>query len=144
MSTFKLNSMSFSVRDQYCTDIMNEHYDQTNGDDIFHIVNESPISFYLTYIVPKSSPFISTLNSALREAREMGFNSLATLKMNAHLELKRMKRYQKGFLSKKETQVITLAHFRNVFGFYAFCVFVCCVSFVIELLVGFISSQRIN
>lgn len=120
------------MREQYSLEIMNRIYDNETGNDIFQTVKESPISFYLTYIVPKSSPFISTLNIAMLEAREYGFKTLALKKYNMFLEISKIKRY-KRFLKRTSAEAITIGNIRNIFIFYAVCCALCCAIFLAEI-----------
>lgn len=133
------------MREQFSLEMMNSVYDNETGEDIFHIVKESPISFYLTYIVPKSSPFISTLNRAVFESREFGFKTLALKKYNNFLQISKIKRY-KNLVSKKTTK-INIGNMMNIFIFYAICCALSCTMFLAEicyknLLLGFLMTIK--
>lgn len=124
----------FAVREEYALEAIDSAYDHETGDDLLHIVNESPILFFLTYIVPRSSPFITILNQAILNAHEHGFSDLVENKLDAIYYLIRMKRYKEGMKASK-AQVITLGHMRHLLYFYATCVAFCCTTFFIEFIV---------
>lgn len=116
---------------------MNENYDKQTGEDSFHLINESPVSFYLTYVVPKSSPFISVFNCAILEARDYGFSRLATKKTKTYEELSKMRRY-KRLMDSSGPKTLTLTHVRDIFIFYGICILICCITFLIEILKKFL------
>lgn len=121
------------MRGEHAIDINSYSYNNDTGEDLYKIVNESPISFHVTYIVPKSSPFISTFNRAIRESREFGFRTLATMKINADIERNMRKRWRRNFKRFRRVQVITLGNTRDVFAFYCVCIAICCIIFVVEI-----------
>lgn len=121
------------VRSEHALDINSYSYNNETGVDLYTVVNESPITFYLTYIVPKSSPFISTFNRAIRESGEFGFRSFVTMKINADIERNKRKRWRRNFQRFRRVQVITLSNTRDVFAFYCVCIAICCITFVIEI-----------
>lgn len=122
------------MREEFASEIIDSVYDHETGADLLHIVKESPIFFFLTYIVPKSSPFITILNQAIMNAHEHGFSDLVENKLDAIYYLIRMKRYKEGVKASK-AQVITLAHMRHLLYFYGLLVFVCCATFFLEIIV---------
>lgn len=122
------------MREEYALEAIDAEYDHETGDDLLHIVNESPVLFFLTYIVPKSSPFITILNQAIMNAHENGFSQLVEIKLDAIYYLIRMKRYKEGMKASK-AQVITLAHMRHLLYFYTTCVAFSCTTFFIEIIV---------
>lgn len=113
-------------------------YDNVTGEDIYWIVRESPISFFLTYIVPKSSPFIRPLNRAISDWKEYGFGKYVQLQISAEIEHQQAKRLIRK--QSRETQAISLCHLTNVFTFYIFCVIICCTTFLLELYAAKISK----
>lgn len=121
------------MREQFSLEMMNEVFDNETGEDLFHVVDESPVSYYLTYIVPKSSPFIRVLNMAVFEAREFGFKTLAWKKYKNFLERSKVKRYRNLFLKKNSGEAITIGNMMNIFIFYGICCGVCCAIFVVEI-----------
>lgn len=130
------------MRSQYAVDLVNVDFNNATGESLYHIVNESPISFFTTYIVPKSSPFIVTLNRAILSAREFGFLSFVNMKIRSHLDISRMKRYMKKSLTFKSTSAITMGHMRHIFTFYLVCISICCFVFILEILHKRISTRR--
>lgn len=122
------------MREEYALECIESAYDHETGADLLHIVNESPILFFLTYIVPKSSPFITILNQAIMNAHEHGFSAQVGNKLDVIYYLIRMKRYKEGVKASK-AQVITLGHMRHLLYFYGLLVFVCCTIFFLEIIV---------
>lgn len=125
----------FAVRDQYALDLMHESFNNSTGEDLLHIVKESPISFYLTFIARKSSPLLRTFNQAILAAKEFGFGRYITKQIHASNELKRIKRMKVVNLKRVSChQAITMGHIRNILLFYAFCIIISCLVFAMELL----------
>lgn len=120
-----------SVRGETAIELTSNLYDSNTGDDLYHIVRESPVSYILTYIVPKSSPFISEFKRAIIDASEFGFVRLVTLKTNADIERKQAMRLIRKH--GREAQVISLGHLENIFNFYKICIAVCCFTFIAEI-----------
>lgn len=120
------------MRNQYAVDLINDDFND-DGESIYHIVNESPISYFLTYIVPKSSPFIVTLNQAILQAREFGFLNFVNMKIKNYLDLNRVKRYMKKSMKAQPSSAITMGNIRNVFIFYLACITICCLVFLAEV-----------
>ena len=131
MSSFFL----FTVRDIFAIENSLNFYDKMTGDDLIHIVKESPISFYATYNVPKSSPFIQKLNLAIVYAREFGIIECANSKMLHLLEMKRFERFKKIMKARKEEQPISVDHLKNVLKFFLICCCICCCTFLTEIFV---------
>lgn len=123
---------------------MTKLYDNATGDDILHVVNEPPISFFITYIVPKSSPFIHTLNFAISQAKEFGFVKLALAQFKDFLEVKRMKRMMNISKTFEGPSSITMANIKDVFIFYIVCISACFIVFLIEVLFGYLQKHAMR
>lgn len=110
------------------------YYDNATGEDTIHIVDESPIMFYATYVVPKSSPFTSAYNIVIHFAREAGLIDHLIKAAFYRSELKRMDRYRKGLIKSKKRQVIRTQQLTDIFYFFLICVILCSVVFMLELI----------
>ncbi|CAO1425338.1 unnamed protein product, partial [Diamesa tonsa] len=105
-----------------------KHYDHETGKDVIHMVDETPITFYSSFMVPKTSPFITVFNSAIYLIREAGFIE-HSLKTNLYrIELQRLERYKKGLVINSKTKIIRLQHFSHLFYFWFICISICCVN----------------
>jgi hypothetical protein len=124
-----------TVRDFFAIEASLEAYDESTGEDLIHILKEAPISFFISYNVPKTSPFIQKLNLAIIYAIEFGIVKNAHVEMMDLLKMKRIARYNKIMKVKKEDQKITVDHLRNVFTFYFYCVVACCCTFLTEIFI---------
>jgi hypothetical protein len=130
-----LSDFLSTVRDFFAMEASLDTYDESTGEDSLHIVKEAPISFFTSYNVPKTSPFIQKLNLAIIYAIEFGIVKSANVEMMNLLEMKRIARYNKIMKVKKEDQKITVDHLRNVFTFYFYCVVACCCTFLTEIFI---------
>jgi len=119
----------FSVREHTAINLKMMFSDATTGDDIIHIVDETPISYYGTYIVPKSSPFIVSYNTVIQIAREAGLIDFALQSALYRLSLSRMNRQ-----ATSKRQVIKMKHAAHLFGFWFACIIIATIVFVYELL----------
>lgn len=117
-------------------------YDETTGDDIIHVIKESPISFLTSYIVPKTSPFIFKLNKALIYAREFGILERSNKKIEAFLQLQRVSRFKRITANRLKEPKIEIHHMKNVFLFYLTCILVCFLVFSIEMICGAIEKRK--
>lgn len=118
-----------------------KYYDNETGEDTIHLVDESPIMFYATYIVPKSSPFISSYNTVIRWAIEAGLIDQIKKASLHKQELKRLERYRKGLMKDKKRQVIRLQHSTDLFLFWIICIILCCCAFLVEFTVHNIKNK---
>lgn len=132
------------MRDIFAIEKSLNFYDKSTGDDLIHIIQESPISFFASYNVPKSSPFIAKLNLAIIYAREFGIVVRANSNMLHLLEMKRFERFKKIMKARKEEQPITVDHLRNVVKFFFFCVAICCCTFLTEIFVHMLMMLKRN
>lgn len=110
-------------------------YDEKTGDDLIHVVKETPISFLTSYNVPKTSPFISTLNNLLIAVKEFGFFEKTNLNILNYLNLKRIQRFKKALKIRYDNRRITLVHLGNVFKFFLSLIFISFITFLMELVV---------
>lgn len=107
-------------------------FDENTGEDTIHVIKEIPISFIVSYVVPKTSPFISKLNRALIYATEFGIYERTRKKMNDYLQLVRIRRFKVLSSTTAENQKIKLHHLEHVFFFFWICISICCFTFLIE------------
>lgn len=129
---FNLN-LPFSARESFGILTRIKYYDNETGEDTIHIVEESPIMFYATYVVPKSSPFISAYNIVIHFAREAGLIDHLIKAAFYRSELKRMDRYRKGLIKSKKRQVIRTQQLTDIFYFFLLCIILCSVVFILEI-----------
>ncbi|CAO1436671.1 unnamed protein product [Diamesa hyperborea] len=101
-----------------------KYYDHETGEDTLHIVEETPITFYSTFIVPKKSPFIKIFNTAIHLIRESGILEKALENALYEAELLRIERFKKGLIKDRKLQIITLQHFKHMFMFWVACLVV--------------------
>lgn len=98
-------------------------------------MEESPITFYSTFIVPKKSPFITVFNSAIHLIRESGFLEHSIKFALYEAEMLRIERWKKGLIKDQKLQIITVQHIKHVFIFWAACLLVCTIVLFGELIV---------
>jgi hypothetical protein len=131
-----------SVRETFTMEAAGNFYDKHTGEDVIHIVKESPISFHISYVVPKTSPFISVLNKALINAREIGFFVRADRNIESYLKLKRINRFKNIRMFHERHQKISIFHLNEVFKFFLGCVLVCFVAFLAEIVVHKVADKK--
>lgn len=98
-------------------------------------MEETPITFYSTFIVPKKSPFIKIFNTAIHLIRESGILKKALENAVYEAELLRIERFKKGLIKDKKLQIITLQHFKHMFMFWVACLVVCTIVLFGEIIV---------
>jgi hypothetical protein len=96
------------------------------------LVEEIPITFLATYIVPKSSPFISKFNKVIHISREAGIIKHAIESSLYRQSLRKIERYRKGLIKNKKLQVIRFEHISDLMVFWGVCVVLCFVVFSLE------------
>jgi hypothetical protein len=131
---FSNHFLHFLAREYFGMSAKIRFYDRETGEDTIHIVDETPISFYGTYIVPKSSPFISIFNKVIHIAHEAGLIRHAIKSSFYTQELQKIDRIKKRFIQHKKLQVIKIYHLRDVSLFWIICVILCLIVFVIEII----------
>ncbi|CRL07718.1 CLUMA_CG020672, isoform A [Clunio marinus] len=109
---------AFLMREEFVKELLNVEINNATGEDFCHIVKESPISFFLTYIVPKTSPFIRRLNRAIAEAKEFGFIEIAKKKTDAILKQRQAKRLKVLLKAVQNHPPISIENLKNVLIFY--------------------------
>lgn len=108
-------------------------YDNETGEDTIHLIPEIPIAFMGTYIVPKSSPFISKFNKVIHISKEAGIIDHAIKSSFYRQNLKKIERYRKGLIKSRKLQVICMEHITDLMCFWAICVLFCIFVFICEL-----------
>ncbi|CAO1426657.1 unnamed protein product [Diamesa serratosioi] len=130
----KRKKIGVLAREFYLFAARAKYYDHITGKDVIHIVDETPITFYSSFIVPKTSPFITVFNSVIYLIREAGFIE-HSLKTNIYrIELQRIERYKKGLINHSTTHIISLQHISNLFIFWFICISCCLIVFIGELI----------
>ena len=106
-------------------------------------MEETPITFYSTFIVPKKSPFITVFNSAIHLIRESGFleHSIEIALYDA--ELLRIERWKKGLIKDQKLQIIKIQHIKYVFMFWAACLIVCTIVLFGEIIVNKLNKNKL-
>lgn len=108
------------------------HYDPRTGDEVFHIVPESPVSFYLSSSVPKTSPYIDIFNENLLRISEAGLIQKALIDENIEIYLIYIKRTRKRHVS-GELKPIRLENLKNVFKLYCLMISLTVIAFILEI-----------
>lgn len=121
-----------------------KYYNHETGEDTLHIVEETPITFYSTFIVPKKSPFITVFNSAIHLIRESGFLEYAIGMALYDAELLRIERWKKGLIKDQKLQIITLQHIKHMFLFWVACLVFCTIVFLGEIIVYKFNAVKLN
>lgn len=130
------------MRETFTMEAAAKFYDPKTGEDIIHVIKESPISFLTSYVVPKTSPFVSKLNKLIIYSRECGIFERTSQNLKNYLQMRRVKRFIDFSSSGRvEEKKITLVHMKNVFLYYLVCVSVCCVAFLYEVLYAKLKHQ---
>jgi hypothetical protein len=117
-------------------------YDNKTGEDTIHLVEEIPITFLGTYIVPKSSPFISKFNKVIHISREAGIIQHAIESSLYRQSLKKIERYRKGLIKSKKLQVIRFEHVSDLMVFWGVCVVLCFIVFSLEVFLRRIKVRK--
>lgn len=124
----------FLAREHFGRLVRIKFYDNQTGEDTIHLVEETPISFYTTFIVPKSSPFISAYNAVISQAHESGLINYLIKAAFYQAELKRIQRYRKGLIKNKKIQVIRAQQLTDLLYFFLICIIFCFIVFTLEIL----------
>jgi hypothetical protein len=132
---YRFHDSSIPVREIFALEAISSYYNKFTGEDLIHVVNESPISFYISFIVPRSSPFLQQLNIAITRSREFGFIEHANLKVSTLVEMRRIDRYKKVIITYEKNQKIAIEHLVDVFKFFLLCIVICVSTFFAEILV---------
>lgn len=127
--------LSLLAREYFGISAKIKYYDTETGEDTIHLVDEVPITFYGTYIVPKSSPFISKLNRVIHISREAGIIQHAIKSSIFQQSLLKIDRYRKGLIKSKKLQVIKIQHVTDLLMLWTVCIGFCFLAFLLELLV---------
>ena len=107
-------------------------------------MEEAPITFYSTFIVPKKSPFIKVFNAALHLIRESGLLEHALEDALYEAELLRIERFKKGLIKDQKLQIITLQHIKHMFMFWVVCLVVCTIVLFGEIIVFKFNVYKLN
>lgn len=132
------------VRHYFGFEARAKYYDLKTGEDTLHIVDESPITFYSTFIVPKKSPFITVFNSAIHLMRESGFLEHSIEIAVYEAELLRIERWKKGLIKDQKIHIITIQHIQHMFIFWASCLVVCGIVLFGEMIVNKFNEKKLN
>ena len=100
---FKSNFSTFSISPRtFALEIKSNFYNKSTVEELVRVVKESPISFFISYIVHRSSPFLQQLNIAVIRAREFGMIEHANLKVSTLMKMRRIDRYKKAIITYKK------------------------------------------
>lgn len=113
--------------------VLNEFYNGTSGNEIYHVIPEIVFKFHYAYIVPKPSPFIQVLDTTIRDFQEFGFKKKSKLDHRNYIYQKEIRNMKLGNFRKSTKVVITMKHMKHVFIFYLACTIVCIVVFLLEI-----------
>ncbi|CRL07721.1 CLUMA_CG020675, isoform A [Clunio marinus] len=124
---------AFLMRGEFVKKFLKIEINNATGEDFCHIVKESPISFFLTYIVPKTSLFIRRLNRAIAEAKEFGFIEKAKNKADAILKQRQAKRLNILLKAVQNHPPISIENLKNVLIFYGSFIVISCGILFMEI-----------
>lgn len=111
------------------------HYDQITKKNLFTVVPECAFQFYLSFMVPKTSPFQHTFNRMVQRIVESGVIQYQRSLIFTENKKILIRRARTGNLPNEDDKVIRLAHLDSIFFMYLVLSGLCLVVFVVELIV---------
>lgn len=130
----KNDKLAFLVTKTYCGGFLNKYYDNVTNENLYDVIPETAIEFFVAAIAPKASPFIDKINELTLMFIEYGLDihhtRLAEFDNNAIWYY----RLKNGLTPKPPTLSLKLKEMQRVFKFYAFAIFVSTLALVYEKL----------
>ena len=117
--------------------------DNITGDPLLHVIPESPIAFYTSFLVPKTSPFIDRFNQIIQFIKQSGFNKYSEdqAKFNAKMYyIKRAKSHQ--YTASNTATKISIFHLSSLFTVWAYSISVSFIVFLIEIIIYNLTSYN--
>lgn len=123
------------ARDVYAKFLLNMLLpDGTSGEEIYHIIPEPALQYFIGFTVPKSSPFIQTFNSIIRDFYEFGFRQKSQMEYQNQVDVEKLNSVKLEKIAKDPNKVVmSLAHLQNVFILYILCTIACVIIFILEV-----------
>lgn len=117
------------------------HYDPITKKNLFTVVPECAFQFYLSFMVPKTSPFQHTFNRMVQRIVESGIIQYQRSMIFTENKKILIKRARTGNLPNEDDKVIRLGHLDSVFFMYLVLSGLCLAVFVGESIVFRVRSQ---
>jgi hypothetical protein len=130
------NDIAVLVKDFCAPLIKATTFDVISGEDVVHIIPESPIMLLSAFVARKDSAFLNEFIEAELRAIETGIIHVAVQRFLYHNHLQFVKRYRQGYFGKRRGGMnkITMEHIWALLETCATCYAIAFGLFVLEIL----------
>lgn len=128
--------LAYLWTDLYIGNFLNQFYDPETGENLMDAVPDVAFEFYISYMVPKNSPFIERFNEIFMRYVQTGLGAYEVGKAYADNDKIWIQRIKNGQIPRKDSKEIKLNDLSSAFEIYMYLCVSSMVVFMLELVIN--------